>query len=1046
MKVWENHQVDHVNRMPARAHFLTFPTREKALLGSNGYTHAFKNLNGVWKFMFLDAPEYSPEGFESTEFDTSVMDDITVPGNWQLQGYGKMHYSDLWYNFPINPPYVPTENPTGIYKRTFYVEESFRDKQIIIRFCGVDSAYHLWINGQEVGYSKGARNEAEFDITELVKIGEENEVTVRVYQWSDGTYLEDQDMWWESGIFRDVELLGVPKAGINDFTVVADLDDAYVNGLFSVDAVLRTEDAVEVTYELMDAKGVCVWTGKAASEGNKVSIKAEIENVEHWTAETPYLYQLLMTVEKDGEVIEVIPQNVGFRNIRLNGDTFLVNGVAIKFKGMNRHDYNPRNGRVVAREEIEKDIILMKQFNVNAIRTCHYPDSYYLYDLCDEYGMYLIDETDLECHGFELTGNYAWISDDPTWETAYVTRMVRMIERDKNHPSILMWSLGNESASGCNFFKMTEVAHQMDPTRLVHYEGDFDMEYADVYSTMYTWLENPEKPFLMKDVIANSKHPHLLCEYCHAMGNGPGNLKEYQDLFYAHDKLQGGFIWEWFDHGIETYTEDGEKYYRYGGDFGDDPSNKDFCIDGMLMPDRTPSPGLYEYKKVVEPITTTEVDLEKGIIHLLSRYDFADLNQFRLVYQVMEDDVMIQCGSFDLPSIPARTGKDITVPYTLEGVQAKPGAEYYVNISYQLKVATPYAPAGHELATAQFKLPIYKEGIEVVPEGNLKVTKEHTTLRAEGANFSVEFDLVRGNITSIVRDGMQIMSKGPRLTLWRAPISNDMEIIDQLKKVYFLHLEHEVVMDIQYEEDGHFLKMVVKTINGTTNSAWHFDTTYEYIVCPTGDVLIRVSGVPGGKMEDTGATMSANGSSANMAMGGKLGCAPDMFPRIGVTMHLDESMENVRYFGRGPGENYSDSKEAGLMGVYENTVDGLFTNYVVPQANGNHMDCKWVSLTNDRGMGMVASTENSFNFSASFYEEKDLDDAKHTCDLVKRDYIVFNVDYKQNALGSYSCGQWQLDKFRAKNEAFTIDFRVTPFNNKETVDKQIAHERVRLSK
>lgn len=1046
MKIWENHQVDGINRMPARAHFLTFPNREKALLGSNRYTHVFKNLNGVWKFMFLDAPEYSPEGFYESGFDTASMDDITVPGNWQLQGYGKMHYSDLWYNFPINPPYVPTENPTGIYKRTFYVENSFAGKQIIIRFCGVDSAYHLWINGQEVGYSKGARNEAEFDITDLVRVGEENDITVRVYQWSDGTYLEDQDMWWESGIFRDVELIGVPKNGINDYKVEADLDDTYTDGLLFVNASLRSEEPVQVTFELLDAQGVSVLKETVASEGNKVTFKATVKEAEHWTAETPYLYKMLMTVEKDGEVIEVIPQNVGFRNIRLNGDTFLVNGVAIKFKGMNRHDYNPRNGRVVAKEEIEKDIILMKQFNVNAIRTCHYPDSYYLYDLCDQYGMYVIDETDLECHGFELTGNYSWISDDPTWELAYVSRMVRMIERDKNYPCILMWSLGNESSSGCNFFKMTEVAHQMDSTRLVHYEGDFDMEYADVYSTMYTWLENPAKPFLMKDIIENSKHPHLLCEYCHAMGNGPGNLKEYQDLFYAHDKLQGGFIWEWFDHGIETYTEDGEKYYRYGGDFGDDPSNKDFCIDGMLMPDRTPSPGLYEYKKVVEPITTTEVDLEHGVVRLLSRYDFADLNQFRMVYNIMEDDVMIFSGSMDLPSIPARTSKDITIPYDLKSIQAVPGAEYYVNISYQLKETVPYAPAGHELATAQFKLPVYKEGIEFIPEGTLKVTKNHTTLRAEGANFHVDFDLVRGNIISVVRDGMEIMSKGPRLTLWRAPISNDMEIIDQLKKVYFLHLEHEVVMDIKYEEDGHFLKMVVKTINGTTNSAWHFDTTYEYVVCPTGDVMISVSGVPAGKLEDTGATMSANGSSANMAMGGKLGCAPDMFPRIGVTMHLDESMENVRYFGRGPRENYSDSKEAGLMGVYENTVDGLFTNYVVPQANGNHMDCKWVSLTNDRGMGLVASTEDSFNFSASFYEEKDLDDAKHTCDLVKRDYVVFNIDYKQNALGSYSCGQWQLDKYRAKNEPFTINFRVTPFNNKEMADKHIAHERIRFSK
>lgn len=1022
MKIWENHQIDGINRMPARAHFLTFPTREKALLNDNKYTHAFKNLNGVWKFMFLDAPEYSPEGFFASEYDTSTMDDITVPGNWQLQGYGKMHYSDLWYNFPINPPFVPTENPTGIYKRTFFIEESFRGKQIILRFCGVDSAYHLWVNGQEAGYSKAARNESEFDITDMVKVGQENDVTVRVYQWSDGTYLEDQDMWWESGIFRDVELLGVPKDGIRDFKVTADLDETYTNGLLRVEAALRTEENVQVTFELMDAQGNTVLTETAGNHGEKVCMEAVVENAEHWSAEIPYLYKLLMTVEKDGRVIEVIPQNVGFRNIRMNGDTFLVNGVAIIFKGMNRHDYNPRNGRVVAKKEIEKDIILMKQFNVNAIRTCHYPDSYYLYDLCDEYGMYLIDETDLECHGFELTGDYKWITDDPTWETAYVSRMTRMIERDKNHPSIIMWSLGNESAFGCNFRRMTEVAHEMDSSRLVHYEGDFDVESADVYSTMYTWLENPDKPFLMKDIIEKSEKPHILCEYCHAMGNGPGNLKEYQDLFYAHDKLQGGFIWEWFDHGIESYTEDGEKYYRYGGDFGDDPSNKDFCIDGMLMPDRTPSPGLYEYKKVVEPVTTSAVNLEQGIIHLISRYDFADLDQFRLVYSIMEDDVMIQGGSMELPSIPARSEKEVKIPYDFASVKAKPGAEYYLNLSYQLKEHTAYAPAGHELATAQFKLPVYKEGIEVVPEGMLKVTKEHTVLHAEGANFHVDFDLVRGNITSIVRDGMEVMSKGPRLTLWRAPISNDMEIIDQMKKVHFLHLEHEVVTEVQYQEENNFLRVQVDTINSTTNSAWHFKTRYSYVVCPTGDVLIQVEGTPSGRTD----------------------LAPDMFPRIGVTMHLDQSMDQVRYFGMGPGENYADSREAAMMGVYENTVDGLFTNYVVPQANGNHMDCKWVSLTNDRGMGLVASTEDSFNFSASRFEEKDLDDAKHTCDLKKRDYVVFNIDYKQNALGTYACGEWQLDRYRAKFEPFKLSFRITPFNNKEISDKHVAHERVRV--
>lgn len=1024
MKTWENHQIDGINRMPARAHFLTFPSKEKALLNNNRYTHAFKNLNGVWKFMFLDAPEYSPEGFFNSDFDVTKMDDITVPGNWQLQGYGKMHYSDLWYNFPINPPYVPTENPTGIYKRTFFVEESYRDKKIIIRFCGVDSAYHLWINGKEVGYSKVARNESEFDITDIIRVGEENDVTVRVYQWSDGTYLEDQDMWWESGIFRDVELIGVPKDGINDYKVIADLDDEYKNGIFKVEAFLRTTKEVNVTFELVDAGENTVFTKTVVTKEGKACIDEVIADVNHWTAETPYLYKLFMTVEDDGQIVEVIPQNVGFRNIRLNGETFLVNGVAIKFKGVNRHDYSPQNGRVVSREEIEKDIILMKQFNINAIRTSHYPNSYYLYDLCDEYGMYLIAETDLECHGFELTGDYKWITDDPSWELAYVSRMTRMIERDKNHPAIIFWSLGNESAFGCNFRKMTDVAHEMDPTRLVHYEGDFDVESADVYSTMYTWIENPKKPYLMKDIIKKSKKPHVHCEYCHAMGNGPGNLKDYQDLVYAHDKLQGGFVWEWFDHGIESFTESGEKYYRYGGDFGDDPSNKDFCIDGLIMPDRTPSPGLYEYKKVIEPITTTAVDIQKGIINLLSRYDFANLDRFNLVYKVMEDDVILQTGFMAVPSIEARANKDITLPYDLSAIKVKPGAHYYVNISYQLREDTSYASSGHELATAQFELPLYKEGIVVRPEGILNVEKEHTTLHVKGANFSLDFNLVNGNLMNIVRDGMQVLSKGPRLTLWRAPISNDMEIIDKLKKVYFLHLEHEVVMNIDYHMEGNILKVEVDTINSTTNSAWHFKTKYVYTVCPSGDILIDVEGTPSGRVD----------------------LAPDMLPRIGVSMHLDKSMEHVRYFGMGPGENYADSKEAAQMGLYANTVDGLFTNYVIPQENGNHMGCKWVSMTNDRGMGLLASTEGDFNFSASWYEDKDLDDAKHTCDLVKRDYIVFNVDYKQNALGTNSCGQWQLDKYRAKFEDFKLSFRLTPFNNKEVLDKHLAAERICLDK
>lgn len=636
--------------------------------------------------------------------------------------------------------------------------------------------------------------------------------------------------------------------------------------------------------------------------------------------------------------------------------------------------------------------------------------------------MYVIDETDLECHGFELTGKYDWISDDSKWEMAYVSRMVRMIERDKNHPSIIFWSLGNESAFGTNFVKMTEVAKKMDPTRLVHYEGDFEVEAADIYSTMYSWLEHPTKQPLMETIIKESKKPHILCEYGHAMGNGPGNLKEYQDLFYAHDKLQGGFIWEWFDHGVESYTENGEKYYRYGGDFGDDPSNKDFCIDGMLMPDRTPSPSLYEYKKVIEPIQTTAIDLNSGKIELLSRFDFQDLQIFDLYYTILEDQTLIEDGTISLPSTPARKSLHLTLPYDLN-FSVKPGASYFLNISYRLKATTNYAPKGYELASANFELPIKTEGIVVVPSGSLQVEKFETTLTITGANFSVMFDTVRGTLLKLVRDGQPILERGPKFTLWRAPISNDMEIIDEMKKQYFLHLEHEIVNSFDWQEDEQAVQITVKTINSTTNSAWHYKCIYHYTIYGNGEILFNLEGTPSGKIDT----------------------APNMLPRLGISMHVNKDLNQVKYLGRGPRENYADSKEAGYLGVYDSTVEDMFTNYVVPQANGNRMDTRWVALTDDRGQGLFAADTEGFNFSTSYYEEEDLDNAKHTCDLKQRDYVVVNIDYKQNALGSYSCGQWQLEKYRATFEKFALSFRLTGFNTKEIDAVALSHEVLKTS-
>ena len=1020
VKLWEDISIDNINRMDSRAYFISYPDKDKAMIGEKRYSSGYKILNGVWKFLCLEAPEYSPAGFFNTDFDDQDWDKIVVPGNWQLQGYGKMHYSDLWYNFPINPPYVPSYNPTGIYRRDFYLSQDWINERVVLRFNGVDSAFQLWINGKEVGYSKGARLCSEFDITEYVVEGR-NSCTIRVFQWSDGTYLENQDMWWLSGIFRDVELIKEPKTGVEDIFIITDFDDDYTDGKLTVKTRIRNlpeDEQYILEYELLDKEDNLVFLESIqCTEKDNVFDKI-VKAPKKWSAEDPNLYRLFITLKEGSKVIQTIPLKVGFRKIVLDGDTFLVNGVAIKLKGVNRHDYNPRNGRVVAKEEIEADIKLMKQHNINAIRTAHYPNSSYLYELCDEYGMYVIDETDLECHGFELTGNYSWITDDPEWELSYVSRLERMIHRDKNHPSIIMWSLGNESAFGCNFVSMAKRAKEMDPTRLVHYEGDSKAEVADVYSTMYTWLERPDQQRLTMDkIIKESEKPHILCEYCHAMGNGPGNLKEYQDLFYAHDKLQGGFVWEWFDHGIEALDEQGRKYYKYGGDFGDDPTNGAFCIDGLIMPDRTPSPGLLEYKKVIESVETTEVDLDKGIINVRNRYDFISLDHLNLSYSIVKDGKVLVSGTGHIKGIPARSTKDIRLDFDTKIIKNLKG-DCYLNIVYQLNKDTSWAKSGHILATAQFKLETEEELIAIRPQGSIDAIDKDFLLIIKGSNFETAFDKVKGRMLYLERDGYRVISEGAELNFWRAPIDNDMYLLDDYYNKYFMHLMRESMESFEYELKYNHVLVKVKVTNGSPNSSWFYNSTYEYSIYPTGDILLNVSGVPSGQVE----------------------LAPAMIPRIGIKMQLNKECSNVRWSGRGPGESYPDSKEANLFGTYEKTVDDLFTNYVHPQENGNRSECKWVSLVNDRGLGLLVSTRNRFDFSAMYYEDCDLEKAKHTVDLVKRDYIVLNIDYKQNGLGSNSCGQDQLDKYRCKFEPFKLSLKLNAFNNKEVSDYFLAKE------
>lgn len=1016
MKQWENINCDGIGRLNARAHFFSFPNRDRALLGENRYTHNFKNLNGKWKFLFLEAPEYSPEGFYTNHFKTDYWDDIIVPSNWQICGYGDVKCNNLLYAFPINPPYVPTENPTGIYRRDFSIDKNWTGKKIILRLNGIDSSYNLWINGQEVGYSKGARIQSEFDITKYVIVGVNN-ITIRVYQWSDGTYLENHNIWCLSGIFRDVELYTEPKNGIDDITIITDLDNDNRDVNLNIKLNFRTLESKEVIFELIDNNRNSVFKEICDVSGETFEFNKCVINPLKWSAEEPNLYTLLITMSKYGEIIQVVPKKIGFRKIELVKEIFRVNGVAIKLKGVNRYDFNPNNGRVVTREEIIEDIILMKKHNINAIKTTHYPNSYYFYDICDEYGMYVIEEADLICHGVEYEDNYKWILDDSKWELAYTSRLERMIHRDKNHPSILMWSLGNGALSGHNMKKIYKKVKELDITRLIHYECSIypsteKEKVSDVYSSMYSWIESDNGGTLDK-ILKEIKMPYIHCEYGNAMANGPGNLKEYHDIYYSNEKFQGGFIWNWGYGGIESLNKNGKDFYKSYRDF----DNEVCCINGLVFLDKTPSPALLEYKKALEPVQMEAINIEKGLFKLINRYDFKNLNTLDLIYNIVEDEKIIKSGRFQIPSVPGRGSKIIQLPYSID-FEPLCGASYYLNISFILNESYIWAKVGYEVAATQFILPIAKKKLEIFPTGSLQVKKDGYKLIASGEDFSISFDLVKGHILEVCKNGQKIVEDGPKLNFWRAPISNDRYLIEEYKKKYLIHLMNEIVEDISYTVNERILCLKVNVINGCPNSSWYYKCTYEYNICSSGDILVNIYGKPSGVIKN----------------------APEMIPRIGVKLKINKDYDNVKWKGKGPRGSYIDSNEANLYGIYKNSVEGLFTNYIKPQENGNRHNCEWVSLINDRGLGILAVAKEKFDFSALYYEVSDLENAKHYIDLKKREYIVFNIDYMQNGLGSNLCGQDHLDKYKCKFKEFNLSFKMIMYNNKEISDVSLARE------
>ncbi len=1025
---WENPELVSRQRLPARADFVPYADPAAAATFDRLRSTRFLLLNGEWKFRCFETPWHVPESFCQPGFDSAGWDTIPVPCSWQMRGHGTPHYTNIVYPFPLDPPRVPTENPTGCYIREFALPETWVGQQIRLRFEGVDSAFHLWVNGREVGFSKGSREPAEFEVTALVTKGR-NLLAVKVYKWSDGSYLEDQDMWWLSGIFRDVALVARPVVHVADVAVRTELDADYGNAVLVAQVRLGNAAAVpaachQVGFTLLDASGRTVVaesqavTVAAHGEG-AVELRAPVVAPRKWSAEDPALYTLLLTL-KDGQgsILETIPVRTGFRALEIRGPRFLINGVAVKFKGTNRHEHHPDLGRAVPLDAMIRDVQLMKQHNLNAVRTSHYPDDPRFYDLCDIYGLYVIDEADLETHGFlenhqGANGVVANPTSEPQWTAACVDRMERMVGRDRNHPCVVSWSLGNEAGFGINHEAMAAAARRLDPTRPIHYEGDRKLQVSDFFSVMYpsmdmlrlisrgeervaySWFDLPGAVYAAK--------PFICCEYAHAMGNGPGGLAEYWDVFYQNDRLQGGFVWEWMDHGIRQRTADGREYFAYGGDFGDQPNDGNFVIDGLIFPDRTPSPGLIEYKKVLEPVKVEAVDLVNGLVRLVNRYDFVTLEHLRLTWQVTADAAVLESGVLLIPEVPARTSREAAIPFRLPAVE--PGAEAWLTLSFTLAGAAAWAETGHEVAWAQFQLPVATPvpGRSAAARPAASVTCRETPLQllVAGADFELVFDRVYGRITAWTCGGLPLLRQGPFLNFWRAPIDNDCYVVNEWRKkgLHWLQRRVDAVVWEQIGDGTVRIRVTERIAPPVYARAFYCETSYT--IREDGDVLLETQVRPVG---DWG----------------------PFLPRLGFQMTLPLELDHVAWYGRGPGEAYSDSKQAGRFGVWEKNVDGLYTPYVKPQENGNRTDVRWTAFRNAAGVGLLAASGNPFNFSAHRFSTRDFETARHTTDLTPRDEITLNLDYRQHGLGSNTCGPIPLPEYQLRPEACGFRIHLRP--------------------
>ena len=1072
---WSNIEVLGRNRLPVRPFYCGYPDRESAKRGIREESPNFRLLNGQWKFSYYESPFYVPDGCVQESYDDRAFDTMPVPGHWQLGGYDSPHYNDAVALFPIlDDPGIQADNPTGVYRHGFR-EDKQEDREYILRFDGVESAYHVWLNGIFIGYSQGSRNTAEFDVTEALRDGD-NVLAVIVYKFCDGSYLENQDMWWFAGIIRDVSLIQRPKQHMLDCRITSGLvleqegpctvRAGEKKGNFRVEAVLENhteeETALTIETELFDG-GQVVFTDTREICGKKGETEyfteAVLDGIRPWSAEQPNLYRLVITLKRDGKVLESYGEWTGFRNICLRDGQFLVNGKAIKLKGVNRHDWNENTGRCITKEDMLADLYLMKQNNISAVRTSHYPPHPDFLDMCDRLGFYVMEEADLECNQMAYTKNMNRISDDTLWEESYVDRAERMVRRDKNHPCILFWSLGNESGFGSSFVASGRFIKEYDPTRLVHYEEDRDASIADVYSTMYTRHKALED--LGRDTT--KKKPHVVCEYAHAMGNGPGGLKEYWEIFERYPRLQGGFIWEWIDHGIKKYDRDGRGYYTYGGDYGDYPNSGAFCCDGLIQADRRPTPSILQVKKVMEPVKFTGFDRAAGEITVHNKYDFTDLSHLECTFKVHTLQGILLEGKADISGIapqgsrrimlydPTKAGnwteeQDIWLTITVcfkEKQEWSKEAHYEAAFHQECINEAHYEAAFHQecIKEAHYEAAFHQECIKEAKqaalsdsgdtlkcgnsgmegessakghpmgeEAGLRVTEKCGIIYIEGRDFTAEFDRVHGYLSGYTLNGERLIRKGLGLNFWRAPVDNDKNVAEIWEKA-MLKAMTNLVEKVSVEEREQEVILSVSQIYAPITVDWKVIVKAEYRVTSDGLITMRYDGVP------TGVQL------------------PESFPRIGMRFVLDKACEQAVWYGRGPLETYPDCKEGNPVGCWEKQVEDFYFPYVVPQETGNHEDTRWAAFVTEAGNGICIASEDVFSFGALHYTQEDLTQAAHTNELHRTEHIQLSVDYAQHGLGSASWGAECLEKDRLYPEPFTFTWKIFG-TGRETLTEQ----------